>query len=79
MYWDVGDGHWVRENIDIGKYILLEDGSLWEVLSLDTLDSGLWMMLDSIVVVQSETGLYPYRLINTDDKRAVEAKLIGKR
>jgi hypothetical protein len=62
-------GHWISGNIDDGKYIKLDDGSLWEVSGVDTVDSSLWLDLDDIIVCDG-------KLINTDDKESVEAKRI---
>lgn len=74
-YFAVGSGHWVSKNYE-GKYIELEDGSLWEISDLDQIDTQLWLDMDDIVVVESSNPFYPYLLINTDDKTKAEAKLI---
>ena len=63
-------GHWISDNIDDGKYIKLEDGSLWEVDGADTVDSSLWLETDDITVCDG-------KLINTDDKESVEARHIN--
>jgi len=78
-YAGVGGGHWVKEKIDGGKYILLEDGSLWEISSLDRIDTALWLPTESVVVLDNPTGLFPYKLVNTDTKEVVEAKCVGRR
>jgi hypothetical protein len=63
-------GHWISSNIDEGKYIKLEDGSLWEVDGVDTVDSSLWLELDNITACDG-------KLINTDEKESVEARRIN--
>jgi hypothetical protein len=63
-------GHWISDNIDDGKYIKLDDGSLWEVNVVDTVDSALWLEMDDITVCNG-------KLINTDDKESVEARRIN--
>lgn len=63
-------GHWVSSNIDDGKLIKLEDGSLWRVDDVDTVDSGLWLETDDITVCSG-------KLINTDDKTSVGARKIN--
>lgn len=70
----------VKETVDNGRFVLLDDGSLWEVSPLETIDSTLWLRLENIIVVESsdEPG-YPYRLVNTDAKSVVSAKLVGQR
>jgi len=50
-----------------GKYIKLEDGSLWGVDIVDTVDSSLWLELDEVTA-------HDGKLINTDEKESVEAR-----
>lgn len=78
IYIGLGSGHWVSKKIDSGKYIKLEDGSLWEISSIDKIYTMLWLTTENITVVESKNPLYPYNLINTDSKDAAEAKLISK-
>jgi len=77
-YWDTGGGHWIQEVTGSGKYIQLEDDSLWEVSPLDTMDTALWLATTDITVVDSDDALYPYRLINTDDGETAEARLVSR-
>lgn len=76
-YRSAGDGHWIRENIGEGTYIILEDGSLWRVEATDRIDAGLWMQMDSIVVVETPSGYSPYKLLNDDTGETVGAEFIG--
>jgi hypothetical protein len=62
-------GHWISGNIDDGRYIKLEDGSLWEVDGADTVDSSLWLELDNITACNG-------KLINTDERESVDARRI---
>ena len=75
-YYGEGTGHWVLENIDSSKFIKLEDGSLWEISSLDKIEAMLWLVTEEITVVESNNPLYSYKLINTDTGESAEAKLI---
>ena len=77
-YYTLGSGHWVSKNIESGKYIKLEDGSLWEISPLDKINTILWLILDDITVTESSNLLYPYLLVNTDDNETAEARLIAK-
>jgi hypothetical protein len=72
--------HWIKKNIDSGAYILLEDGSLWQIDPFDKIDAMLWLPISNIIVVKSTTGSpgYDYLLINTDDKEKAHAKFMGK-
>jgi hypothetical protein len=77
-YAGTGSGHWVKENIDNGAFILLEDGSLWQVDPFDEIDASLWLPLSDITVIESSSGSvgYDYLLINTDDKEKAHAKYV---
>lgn len=72
--------HWIKKNIDSGAYILLEDGSLWQIDPFDKVDAMLWLPISTIIVVKSTTGSpgYDYLLINIDDKEKAHAKFMGK-
>jgi len=72
------DNHWIQKVIDNGKYILLEDKSLWEISPIDVIYTSIWLPITNIVIVESKNPSYPYFLINTDDGEKVEAKLIKK-
>lgn len=76
-YFNTGGGHWISKNIDSGKIIKLEDGSLWEISPIDKIHSMLWLPISNITVVESKNPLYPYLLINTDDGEKVEAMLVS--
>jgi hypothetical protein len=75
IYYVTGSEHWIQEISGGGKIIILEDGSIWEVSPIDVIDSALWLPTSNIIVVL-DVGPYPYKLINTDDKETVNAKLI---
>ena len=62
-------GHWIQSKYDGGSIIVLEDGSVWQVSSFDTIDSNLWLQTDNIVACDD-------KLINTDDRSTVEARRI---
>jgi len=59
-------GHWIQSVSSDGTIIKLEDGSVWEVDSLDTITSMLWLSLTEIVACDD-------KLINTDDGEKVDA------
>lgn len=69
------DGHWLKSNIGDGKYLLLEDGTLYEVDPIDRIDSSLWLPLSNLKIVY-DGGLYDYLIINTDDEESVHAKKV---
>lgn len=62
-------GHWVESVSDDGQIVKLEDGSIWEVDSVDAIDSALWLPTTDIVACDD-------KLINTDDNETVSATCI---
>jgi hypothetical protein len=67
------DGHWLQSNSGNGKILTLEDGSVWKVDAMDSIDSALWLPISNISVVESSSGTL---LINTDDEEKVHATLL---
>jgi hypothetical protein len=59
-------GHWVDSVLSDGEIVKLEDGSTWQVDSVDAVDSSLWLETDDVTVCDG-------KLINTDDKSSVGA------
>ncbi|MEI9969815.1 MAG: tetratricopeptide repeat protein [Terracidiphilus sp.] len=59
-------GHWVDSVSSDGEIVKLEDGSIWQVDSTDTVDSSLWLTTDDVTVCDG-------KLINTDDNSSVGA------
>jgi len=71
-------GHWVTEILSDGHYVRLEDNSIWEVDSIDTIDSALWLVTESIIVTAKQyEGYVFYDLINTDSGDKVAATYLG--
>jgi hypothetical protein len=79
-YGSVGGGHWITEKSDNGGFITLEDGSFWEINSIDRIDTALWLPVTNITVILSRSPIvdYKYELINTDDDEKALAKYMGK-
>jgi len=75
-YVDVGRKHWVSEKIGGGAFIKLEDGSMWQISPLDKINTALWLPTDNVVVVETGSVQYPYKLVGERD--TAEAKLVSK-
>lgn len=75
-----GGGHWIKAKADNGAIIILEDGSMWEINSLDRIDAALWLPISNVTILKasSPVGGYKYMLINTDDGEKALAKYLGK-
>lgn len=67
---DCESGHWVESVSDDGEIVKLEDGSIWQVDSVDTVDSALWLPTTGIVACDD-------KLINTEDNETVSASRIN--
>ena len=72
-------GHWVKKNIDRGRIIQLEDGSLWSVSSIDVVNTMLWLPTETIIVVESANPKFPFKLVNSDSRSAAEARFLSNR
>lgn len=77
VYINLGGGHWISKVIDGGRFVLLEDGSLWEISSIDRINTAIWLPITDIMVLENQAGVFPYTLVNTDDRETAEAKYIG--
>jgi len=75
-YVGVGRKHWVKEKIDSGAFIKLEDGSLWQISAIDKINTMLWLPTDNVVVIESKNPQYPYKLVGERD--AAEARLVSQ-
>ena len=60
-------GHWVDSVMSDGQIVKLEDGSVWKIDDADTVDSGLWLDTDDVIVCDG-------KLIDTDDHTSVGAR-----
>jgi hypothetical protein len=59
-------GHWVDSVLSDGEVVKLEDGSIWQIDSVDTVDSSLWLETEDVIVCDG-------KLIDTDDHSSVGA------
>jgi hypothetical protein len=77
-----GGGHWLKENVDRGRVLILEDRSTWQINSLDRLTCSLWLRMTSITVMdapeQVTVGEYRYWIISSDGGEKVLARYVGR-
>jgi hypothetical protein len=59
--------HWIEEVLGDGAIIKLEDGSLWQVDSVDEITAVLWLPTTEVVVCDD-------KIINTDDNESVQVR-----
>lgn len=78
VYYDTGSGHWISEVSSSGRYVTLEDGSVWEIEPVGRIDTNLWLIVDDITVTDNGSTVgYPYQLINTSEGEVVDARYLG--
>ncbi|MCG3770891.1 MAG: hypothetical protein JW384_02070 [Nitrosomonadaceae bacterium] len=63
---DCESDHWVESVSDNGEIVKLEDGSIWKVDAVDSIDSSLWLPTTDIVACDG-------KLINVEDNETVSA------
>jgi hypothetical protein len=73
-------GHWIKSKAGNGSMIVLEDGSIWEISSIDRINTSLWLPITNITVLKAPQpmGDYKYVLVNKDDGEKALAKFIGR-
>ncbi|MBF0287929.1 MAG: hypothetical protein HQM14_08930 [SAR324 cluster bacterium] len=69
--------HWVLENMEGGKFVRLEDQSLWQISPYDRSNSDLWLVYEEIFIIETNGDDYPYQLINKNNGDTASAKLLS--
>lgn len=80
-YFNTGEKESISENAH-GKILILLDGSLWQVMGTDTIDSSLWLPVDDVIVIKAERPIacYAYTITNTQEHgEKVQAQYLGQR
>lgn len=73
-------GHWITDILEGGDYVLLEDGSLWDISFLDRIHTLLWLPTHKITILNNPGDvLYPYKLVNMNRDQVVEARYVAGR
>lgn len=73
-------GHWIQEISSNGKFILLEDGSIWEVDDVDQVFTSIWLPVTEVVIVARRyKGVVLYEMLNTDDGESAFVRFAGVR
>jgi len=63
------DSHWISSISDDGRVIILEDGSIWEVASIDRIYTRLWLRFENVII-------YGNIMINVDNGEKVSVTRI---
>ena len=62
---------YLKNKSDDGSVLILSNGSVWEISSVDQIDSSLWLPMSTIIIPDGEDCL-----INADDGEKVDAQRI---
>jgi len=79
-YTALGGGHFIRSVSDDGRYVTLEDGSVWEIepsVRFQTVD---WQLQAAVTVRRANAdGPFTYELDNTQDDEGALARYVSPR
>lgn len=68
----------IKSVIEDGKYVQMADGSLWEVNPSDSADAQEWRANDEVLLYESTSAVYKYKLFNFDKDSSVEARFVSR-
>lgn len=77
IYTRIHEEHWLRDKMEEGRIVVLEDESIWEVHPSDRLTTRGWLRISTITVKQSQKEGYPYLLLNTTEGEQARANYVG--
>ncbi|MDH6632783.1 UNVERIFIED_ORG: hypothetical protein M2355_002074 [Lelliottia amnigena] len=63
--------HFIKSNNANGEIIILDDNSVWQVASYDTITSSLWLPSSDVVVTDDED-----KIVSIDDGESVDVERI---
>ena len=77
FYTRIHEEHWLRDRLEEGRVVILEDESVWEVHPSDRLRTKRWLRISTISVKHTEKEGYPYLLSNTTEGDNAHANYLG--
>jgi hypothetical protein len=80
VYAALGGGHLLRAVTDEGRYVTLEDGSVWEIEPSVRFQTAEWQP-QAPITVRTTRGMdgYMYEIVNTQDDEGAMAKYVARR
>jgi hypothetical protein len=73
FYIRIHEEHWLRDKLEEGKIVVLEDESVWEVHPSDRLITQRWLRMSTINVEHTQKEGYPYLLKNSTEGESARA------
>ena len=77
FYTRTHEEHWLRDKIEEGRILILEDESIWEVHPSDREITKRWLRISTITVKDTEKGSHPYLLSNRTEGADARANYLG--
>jgi hypothetical protein len=67
--------YWIQKVEEDGRVIVLNTGHVLLVDPIDAVESLVWVPASKIMIFRGDNPMYPYKIFNVDENRAVNAKL----
>ena len=77
-YTRIHEEHWLRDKLEEGRTVVLEDDSVWEVHPSDRLIAKRWLRMSTINVVHTQKEGYPYLLKNSTEGESARANFLSR-
>ena len=78
FYTKIHEEHWLRDKVEDGRIVILEDESMWEVHPSDRLITKRWLRISTITVKHTSKNGYPYLLSNSTEEEDARANYLGE-
>ena len=78
FYSKVREEHWLRDKLEQGRIVVLEDESVWEVHPSDWQITEHWLRISTITVKHTQKEGYPYLLSNSTEGTDARANHLGR-
>jgi hypothetical protein len=76
FYTRIHEEHWLRDKLEEGRIVILEDESIWEVHPSDRQITKRWLRISTINVKHTEKEGYPYLLSNSTEGEYARANYL---
>lgn len=78
FYSRIREEHWLRDRLEHGRIVVLEDESMWEVHPSDRQTTERWLRISTITVKHTQQEGYPYLLSNSTEGEDARANYLGE-
>lgn len=78
FYTKIHDEHWLRDRLEEGRIVVLEDESMWEVHPSDRPRTKLWLRISTVTVKYTQRADYPYLLSNSTEGEDARANYLSE-